>query len=208
MCLYVDRIFVRRVRRHCHQLHCPPNIFRFESQYALAGSYAQEVMLHSCDVPTIDGFQCPTVHQDAEQNALLKALLFTPFCCTTPMTCGSVFNFRHMLSSSRGSGQIGAGCASQSTSSNQLASSLTSAASDVQLPLASPVVGGPLQPANESYTFKRAWKRAFQLPIQRHRQNVRFVFAARRARGTWRRMYVCMYECMHVCMYVCMYVWM
>ena len=108
MCLYVYRMFVRRVRRPCHQLHCPPNIFRFESHYALAGSYAQEVMLHSINVPTIAGFQCPTVHQDAEQNALLKALLFTPFCCTTPMTCGSVLNFRHMLSSSRGSGQIGA----------------------------------------------------------------------------------------------------
>ena len=120
MCLYVYRMFVRRVRRPCHQLHCPPNIFRFESHYALAGSYAQEVMLHSFSVPTIDGFQCHTVHQDAEQNALLKALLFTLFCCTTPMTCGSVLNFRHMLSSSRGSGQLGAGCASQSTSTNQL----------------------------------------------------------------------------------------
>ena len=145
MCLYVYRIFVRRVRRHCHQLHCPPNIFRFESHYALAGSYALEVMLHSFNVPTIDGFQCPTVHQDAEQNALLKALLFTPFCCTTPMTCGSVLNFRHMLSSSRGSGQLGAGCAFQSTSTNQPASS-------------SPDVGVALQSANESYTFKRAWK--------------------------------------------------
>ena len=90
MCFYVYRMFVRRVRSPPPQRHCPPNVFRFEQHYALARSYVQEVTLHSASVPTIDGFQCPTVHQDAEQNALLKALLFTPFCCADPMTCGSV----------------------------------------------------------------------------------------------------------------------
>ena len=53
-----------------------PTIFFFEPHYALATSYAQELILNNSSVPTIDGFQCPTVEQDAEQNALLKAILF------------------------------------------------------------------------------------------------------------------------------------
>lgn len=98
MCFYVYRMFVRRVRRPGAKESRALNIFPFEPHYVLAKSYAQEVMLHSFAIPTIDGFQCPTVHQDAEQNALLKSLLFMPFACTDPMACGSVLNFRHALS--------------------------------------------------------------------------------------------------------------
>ena len=78
---------------------CPkaPNIFLFEPHYALAGTYAQQAVLHRINVPTIDGFQCPTVEQDAEQNALLKALLFTPWSCTDAHKCGCVTNFNHFL---------------------------------------------------------------------------------------------------------------
>ena len=78
------------------------NVFFFEPHYALAKSYVQEVQLNSFCVPTIDGFQCPTVLQDPEQNALLKALLFTPFACTDPMACGNVLNFRNTLSNGGG----------------------------------------------------------------------------------------------------------
>ena len=84
MCLYVYRMFVRRVRRPTCAGPCAPNVFFFEPHYALAKSYAQEVVLHAAHVPTIDGFQCPTVHQDAEQNTLLKALLFSSRTSAAP----------------------------------------------------------------------------------------------------------------------------
>ena len=77
--------------------------FCFEQHYALAKTYVQEVVLHCTHVPTIDGFQCPTVEQDAEQNALLKTLLFTPWSCTDPLQCGSVMNFRHFFSNNNNS---------------------------------------------------------------------------------------------------------
>ena len=35
---------------------------------------------------------------DAEQNALLKQILFTPWVCTSPMDCGSHKKFEHLLS--------------------------------------------------------------------------------------------------------------
>ena len=75
------------------------------------------------------GFQCPTVEQDAEQNALLKAILFTPWSCTNPMTCGNVITYKSLLSNG----------------THQDAN------------LASAGSGGAPQPAC-SHTFKRAWK--------------------------------------------------
>ena len=77
--LYVYRMYVRRIPRPGRARAMLPTIFFFEPHYALSASYAQEVVLHNIHVPTIDGFQCPTVEQDAEQNALLKAILFTPW---------------------------------------------------------------------------------------------------------------------------------
>ena len=40
-------------------------------------------------VPVVEGFQCPSWEQDAEQNALLKHILFTPWKCDGAMGCGS-----------------------------------------------------------------------------------------------------------------------
>ncbi len=98
MPLYVYRMCVRRVPRPSGQTPKACTVFPFAPHYALAKSYVQEVVLHAMCVPTIDGFQCPTVQQDAEQNALLKALLFTPFACEDPVSCGSVLNMRSLLS--------------------------------------------------------------------------------------------------------------
>ena len=89
MPFYVYRMYVRRIPK---RKAGSPTIFAFEPHYALARGYAQEVVLVNINVPTIDGFQCPTVEQDAEQNALLKAILFSPWACTDPMTCGNVLN--------------------------------------------------------------------------------------------------------------------
>eukprot|EP00812_Abedinium_dasypus_P007843 NODE_1_length_8589_cov_4.556480.p1 GENE.NODE_1_length_8589_cov_4.556480~~NODE_1_length_8589_cov_4.556480.p1 ORF type:complete len:2586 (+),score=446.46 NODE_1_length_8589_cov_4.556480:571-8328(+) len=103
MCFYVYRMYVRRVRKRSPA----PNIFGFEKHYVLAQSYVQEVVLHNVNIPTIDGFHCPTVDQDAEQNALLKTILFSPWSCTDPMTCGSAQNFRHLLSNGTSAGFSG-----------------------------------------------------------------------------------------------------
>ena len=62
-------MYVRRIRRPPRGRASAPNIFPFEEHYTLARPYVQEVALNA-HVPTIDGFQCPTVEQDAEQNAL------------------------------------------------------------------------------------------------------------------------------------------
>ena len=79
MPFYVYRMYVRRISKPSRVQARSPTIFFFEPHYALAKSYAQELILNNISVPTIDGFQCPTVEQDAEQNALLKAILFTPW---------------------------------------------------------------------------------------------------------------------------------
>ena len=70
----------------------------FDDRYPLVKTYAQEVSLHNINVPTIHGFQCQTWTQDAEQNSLLKTLLFTPWRCLGPMSCGTCDKFAHMLS--------------------------------------------------------------------------------------------------------------
>jgi hypothetical protein len=129
---YVYRMYVHRILRPPRAKATAPNIFHFEPHYALARTYVQEVALHSMHVPTIDGFQCPTVDQDAEQNALLKSLLFTPWSCTDPMQCGSAMNFRHFLSNGN-------------SDASQLASS---SSGDVVLK------AGP----QRCFTFARAWR--------------------------------------------------
>ena len=89
-------MYVKRIRGSPGKAKAP-NIFPFEQHYGLFQTYVQQVVLN-VHVPTIDGFQCPTVERDAEQNALLKSLLFTPWVCTDPLNCGSVRNFGHFLS--------------------------------------------------------------------------------------------------------------
>ena len=71
---YVFRMYVTRVAKP-HAKTCAPHTIFFEEHYALAKTYAQQVMLHRVDVPTILGFQCPSAQRDAEQ-------LCTP--CPTP----------------------------------------------------------------------------------------------------------------------------
>ena len=91
-------MYVRRVPKSSGSKANAPRLFKFEEHYPLAGNYMQEALLHRMNVPTIDGFQCPTWEQDPEQNSLLKSLLFTPWQCQDPMSCGSCDRFKHMLS--------------------------------------------------------------------------------------------------------------
>ena len=98
MPVYVYIMFVRRVPRRGAAKVNDPRFFAYEEHYPLASTYIQEVSLHCMNVPTVDGFQCPTWEQDPEQNSLLKSLLFTPWLCRDPMSCGSCSRFQHMLS--------------------------------------------------------------------------------------------------------------
>jgi hypothetical protein len=74
MPFYVYRMYVRRIRKPSFARACAPNVFVFEPHCILSRTYVQEVVLIRINVPTIDGFQCPTVHEDAEQISLLKAI--------------------------------------------------------------------------------------------------------------------------------------
>ena len=94
---YVYRMYVRRLPRRYAKANAQ-NLFAFEGHYAMASYYTQEVLLHHMSVPTIDGFQLPTWEQDPEQNSLLKSILFTPWHCQDPLTCGNCNRFAHMLS--------------------------------------------------------------------------------------------------------------
>ena len=79
MSFYVYRMYVQRILRPGKARTKDSTIFAFEEHYLLSQSYAQQVNLINVNVPTIDGFQCPTWTEDVEQNSLLEALLFTPW---------------------------------------------------------------------------------------------------------------------------------
>ena len=49
-------------------------------------------------MPVVEGFQCPSWEQDAEQNALLKHIIFTPWKCDDAMHCHSHRKFETLLS--------------------------------------------------------------------------------------------------------------
>ena len=98
MPFYIYRMYVRRVQKPGGAAARAPTMFPFEPHYPMSRSYMQEVILHNISVPSIDGFQCPTWIEDPEQNSLLKTLLFTPWRCDDPMTCGDCSKFAHLLS--------------------------------------------------------------------------------------------------------------
>ena len=147
MPFYIYRMYVRRIPNPSQAKVRSPTIFCFEPHYAMARSYAQEVILNNISVPTIDGFQCPTVEQDAEQNALLKAILFTPWSCTDPMMCGSVLNYQRHLSNNEHPDNTAGAAPQPAASSSRAADASQSAAS-------SSSSRGPQQ---RTYTFQRAW---------------------------------------------------
>ena len=144
---YVYRMYVKKVPkkgRAAWPKH--PHLFAFELHYALASTYLQEVCLTQVNVPTIDGFHCPTWEQNPEDNSCLKALLFTPWQCLDPMTCGSCGNFAHMLSNNTTGRVLCRGAHQPSSASGSAASSATL---------------GAAQPACASsckFSFQRAWR--------------------------------------------------
>jgi hypothetical protein len=130
MPLYVYIMYVRRVPSRGVSRVNDPRFFEYEEHYPLANTYIQEVTLHCMNVPTVDGFQCPTWEQDSEQNSLLKSLLFTPWLCRDPMSCGSCSRFQHMLSN----------CTCAAASSDGHGASQ------------------PVDTSSRKHTFERAWR--------------------------------------------------
>jgi len=94
---YLYRMYVRREPRGHRKARPGCKIFEFDEHYPLFRAYLQRVRLDRMDVPTIDGFQCPTWGEDPEQNSVFKAMLFTPWACHSALACGQPSMFAHML---------------------------------------------------------------------------------------------------------------
>ena len=171
MPFYVYRMCVRRIPRPSRIKARSPTIFSFVPHYSLAASYAQEVILINISVPTVDGFQCPTVEQDAEQNALLKSILFPPWSCADPMTCGSVVNYQHLLSNNDHPDKTG-GAVPQTAAS-------ASAAGGASQPAGSASSSRGAQQRN--YTFQRAWNlRCSEIHVLARRADCRCLAARKK----------------------------
>ena len=134
---YVYRMYVKHVLKKGRAAANDPHLFAFELHYTLASTYLQEVSLTQVNVPTVDGFHCPTWEQNPEDNSCLKALLFTPWQCLDPMTCGSCGNFAHMLSNNS-TGFVASRGAPQPSSASGSAQ--------------------PACAASCKFTFQRAWR--------------------------------------------------
>ena len=98
-------MYVRRIQRPGKVACEDAGLFLFEAHYVLSSHQVQQVVLEYINVPTIDGFQCPSWEQDAEQNALLKTILFTPWCCDSARNCGDIMMHRHQIARASSSGQ-------------------------------------------------------------------------------------------------------
>jgi len=98
MVYYTYDMHVKRELRTKDQVDGPLRRFvPFDEHYALYKSHIQVVRV-TVAVPVVEGFQCPSWEQDAEQNALLKHILFTPWKCDGAMDCGSHRKFETLLS--------------------------------------------------------------------------------------------------------------
>ena len=92
--------YIAHVRPHARGKPLPQNVHvvEFEQHYSKFKSYVQVVRLTGIDIPTIDGFQCPTWQQDPEQNSLLMQILCFPWRCTNPHKCDCTSKFTQLLS--------------------------------------------------------------------------------------------------------------
>jgi hypothetical protein len=98
MLYYVYAMHVERKPKSKDQRDGPLRRFvPFDKHYPLSKSHIQVVRV-SIGVPVIEGFQCPSWEQDAEQNSLLKHVLFTPWYCDDAMDCGSHRKFERCFS--------------------------------------------------------------------------------------------------------------
>lgn len=90
MSLYVYCMHVRRVERSRFQTQSTQVVF-FDPHYKLFRTYVQRLNFY-CSVPRLVGPQIPTMHQDLETKASIKAVLFCPYRCQGICTDCSIFN--------------------------------------------------------------------------------------------------------------------
>ena len=140
----------RRVARPSSLKMQSGTFFPFEEHYAMARTYVQEVVLNQINIPTIDGFGCPTFEQDPEQNSLLKSILFSPWACKDPMQCGSTCVYSGLL-------RQGPRRPAQNGSASQRAAQSVhgSGGGGASQPATG---GGARQPVDGKYTFQRGWR--------------------------------------------------
>ena len=67
-------------------------LWPFDMHYALASTYAQEIR-YKMAVPRLCNFNCPSLLQNPEENAMMKSLLLTQSCCTGTNRCHHVGRF-------------------------------------------------------------------------------------------------------------------
>ena len=93
-------VYIAHVRPHARGKPLPRHgqVIEFEQHYSKFKSYVQVVRLTDINIPTIDGFQCPTWQQDPEQNSLLMQILCFPWRCTDPHKCDCTSKFTQLLS--------------------------------------------------------------------------------------------------------------
>lgn len=90
MILYVYCMHVKRVERSRYQTQSTHVVF-FDPHYKLFRTYVQRLNFY-CAVPRLVGPQIPTMDQDLETNALIKAVLFCPYRCQGICTDCSIYN--------------------------------------------------------------------------------------------------------------------
>ena len=108
MTLYVYAMHITRVPK-TKLLAQTSELFFFSPHYPLFSRFAQKLEFYA-RVPRLVGPAVPTLAQDPETNALMKALLFTPYECSNCLCCASPTNLSLLLAK----GQQGAHDDSQS----------------------------------------------------------------------------------------------
>lgn len=67
-------------------------LWPFETHYPLSNTYGQEIR-YKMAIPRLCNFNCPSLVQNPEDNAMMKAFLLTPASCPGPERCHHVSRF-------------------------------------------------------------------------------------------------------------------
>lgn len=86
------QMYVKRVTLHDADGHVWP----FESHYPLASRYGQQIRM-TMAVPRFCNFKCPSMAENAEENAMMKSILLTPITCPGKDFCHHVCRFNPIL---------------------------------------------------------------------------------------------------------------
>ena len=85
-------MYVRRVPLN----DCQGQVFPFECHYPLASRYGQQIR-NQAAIPRLCNFNCPSLESNAEDNGMMKGLLFVPVSCPGEGMCHDVCRFNPLL---------------------------------------------------------------------------------------------------------------